>query len=46
MNRAVSLILVALDLRAAVRAGTFHLRQGLWIEDYKSRQGRNAATVV
>ena len=43
MNRAVSLILVALDLRAAVRAGTFHLRQGLWIEDLQIPPGQECS---
>ena len=27
-------------------AGNFAFRQGLWIEDLRTRQGRNAATVV
>ena len=27
-------------------AGKFAFRQGLWIEDLRTRQGRNAATVV
>ena len=35
--------LVALDLRATVRAGTFHLRQGLWIEDLQTPPGQECS---
>jgi len=43
MNRAVALTLVALDLRAAVRARRFHPRQGLWIEDLQTPPGQECS---
>jgi len=37
---------VVFELRVRLVRGKFAFRQGLWIEDLQTRQGRNAATVV